>query len=220
MRPCARGTPAGPSPSRSDRWPAEVLIGIDLGQTACKLVALHPTRGVIATAQRGYPTAQPRPGWAEQEPEDWVRAAAGACSEVVRAAGAPILGVALTGATHNAVLLDSEGDPVRPCIALRDGRASRGTGALSLADCAQAARAAALAVHELRIIGGGARSRLWSQIVADALGRPLLVPALSDASSGAALLELYRDARESLGPLTRRLTQLTTTAEPDAAKDW
>ena len=43
-------------------------------------------------------------------------------------------------------------------------------------------------MDELRIIGGGARSALWRQMVADDLGRPLLVPVLIDASAGAALL--------------------------------
>jgi xylulokinase len=107
-----------------------VLIGVDLGQTACKAVALHPTGGVVATAESGYPTSQPWPGWAEQEPDDWLRAGAAACREVVAraaavAAGAEeILGLAITGATHNAVLIDAAGAPVRPCITLRDGRSA------------------------------------------------------------------------------------------------
>jgi xylulokinase len=100
-----------------------LLIGIDLGQTACKALALDPARGVVAVAARGYPTAQPRPGWAEQDPEDWLAAAAAACREVVTARDAPIVAVALTGATHSAVLIDAAGAAVRPCITLRDTRA-------------------------------------------------------------------------------------------------
>ncbi len=102
---------------------AGVVIGIDLGQTACKALALDPDHGVVATAARSYPTSHPRPGWAEQDPEDWVRAAGGACREVVAAAGTEVLGVALTGATHNAVMIDEAGAPARACITLRDTRA-------------------------------------------------------------------------------------------------
>jgi xylulokinase len=100
-----------------------MLIGIDLGQSACKAVALDPVRGVCATATSGYPTSHPFPGRAEQNPQDWLRAAASACREVVGRAGGEVTGVAVTGATHNAVLLDGAGVPLRPCITLRDTRA-------------------------------------------------------------------------------------------------
>lgn len=102
---------------------AGVLIGIDLGQTACKAVALDPARGVVAMAAHGYPTSQPRPDWAEQDPADWLAAAASACREIVTACGADDAAVAVTGATHNAVLVDSSGAAVRPCITLRATRA-------------------------------------------------------------------------------------------------
>ena len=102
-----------------------VLLGIDLGQTACKAVALDPASGVVAAAAHGYPTSQPQPGWVEQDPRDWLTAVASACREVVAtAAGAEIVAVTLTGATHNAVLIAASGAPVRPCITLRDTRAT------------------------------------------------------------------------------------------------
>jgi xylulokinase len=40
----------------------------------------------------------------------------------------------------------------------------------------EVARAAGIPVGELRSVGGGARSRLWSQIKADAVGVPVLLP--------------------------------------------
>lgn len=60
--------------------------------------------------------------------------------------------------------------------------------ALSLADCARAMAAAGLPMRDARLIGGGARSALWAQVVSDALGMPLIVPALAGASAGAALV--------------------------------
>jgi xylulokinase len=43
----------------------------------------------------------------------------------------------------------------------------------------EVARAAGIRVDELRSVGGGARSRLWSQIKADAVGVPVLLPETS-----------------------------------------
>ena len=47
------------------------LLGIDIGSGACKLTLIDVHGNIIATATKEYPTYYPRPGWAEQEPEDW-----------------------------------------------------------------------------------------------------------------------------------------------------
>jgi xylulokinase len=60
--------------------------------------------------------------------------------------------------------------------------------AFSLAECVGEARAAGLAPKDFRLVGGGARSAIWAQIVADAIGVELTRPVLADASAGAALL--------------------------------
>ena len=49
-------------------------------------------------------------------------------------------------------------------------------------------RGYALPVDEIRLIGGGAQSDLWTQIISDVFGRPIVRPAGCDASFGAALL--------------------------------
>jgi xylulokinase len=60
--------------------------------------------------------------------------------------------------------------------------------AFSLRDCITAVQELDVKVESLRIIGGGSRSPLWRQIVADVLQRDLLLPQHQDASLGAALL--------------------------------
>ena len=60
--------------------------------------------------------------------------------------------------------------------------------AFSLRDCRDALGAKGLGFSQARVTGGGARSRLWRQIVADVLGVPLALPAVADASFGAALV--------------------------------
>ena len=41
-----------------------VVIGLDLGTTACKAIALDAEGLVVASAQRQYALATPQPGWA------------------------------------------------------------------------------------------------------------------------------------------------------------
>jgi len=60
--------------------------------------------------------------------------------------------------------------------------------AFSLRDVLDALRGQGLTMDEARIIGGGARSRTWRQIVADVLGISIQMPAVTDASFGAALI--------------------------------
>ena len=60
--------------------------------------------------------------------------------------------------------------------------------AFSLRDVLEQLRAQHLDMGEARIIGGGSRSATWRQIVADALGISILVPRVTDASFGAALI--------------------------------
>jgi xylulokinase len=60
--------------------------------------------------------------------------------------------------------------------------------AYAIRDAMTAAEMLGLRYDTLRIIGGGARSATWRQIVADVLGKQILVPANGDASFGAAVL--------------------------------
>jgi hypothetical protein len=47
------------------------FIGVDVGTTAVKTIAISPEGKVIARAEQGYPLSTPREGWSEQDPEDW-----------------------------------------------------------------------------------------------------------------------------------------------------
>lgn len=60
--------------------------------------------------------------------------------------------------------------------------------AFSLNDCFQIVNNMNVEIKEIRLIGGGAKSTLWSQIVSDVIGLPLLRPENDDSSFGGALL--------------------------------
>ncbi len=60
--------------------------------------------------------------------------------------------------------------------------------AFSLRDCYRTIEEMGLETYEFILIGGGAKSPLWAQIVCDVFDAPVLVPGSCDASFGAALL--------------------------------
>jgi xylulokinase len=60
--------------------------------------------------------------------------------------------------------------------------------AFSLLDCRRIFDEMGLSITQLRLIGGGAKSALWSRIVCDVFGKELIRPKSCDASFGAALL--------------------------------
>ena len=95
---------------------ADVLVGLDVGTSAVKAVAISPKGEVLGLAEEPYPLATPRPGWAEQDPDDWWRAAQTALSRV------PAGPVGLTGQMHGLVALDEDDRVIRPAILWNDGR--------------------------------------------------------------------------------------------------
>jgi xylulokinase len=96
------------------------LVGLDVGTTGVKALALSPDGRVLATATHAYPLSTPRPGWAEQDPDDWRRAADAALSEVTR--GRKVAGIGFSGQMHGLVVLDDAGRVIRPAILWNDQR--------------------------------------------------------------------------------------------------
>jgi xylulokinase len=93
------------------------LVGLDVGTTGVKAIAVSPNGEVVATAEREYPLSTPRPGWSEQDPEDWWRAAEAALAELP----APTT-IGLSGQMHGLVALDSNDRVLRPAILWNDQR--------------------------------------------------------------------------------------------------
>ncbi len=100
-----------------------VTIGLDVGTSALKAVAVDAGGGIRARASESYPLATPRPGWSEQEPEDWWRAAR-RCLARLRAEldDVEILGLGLSGQMHGSVFLDADGTVIRPALLWNDAR--------------------------------------------------------------------------------------------------
>jgi xylulokinase len=94
------------------------LIGLDVGTTGVKALALSEDGALVGRAEEEYPLSIPRPGWVEQDPEDWVRAAESA----LKALGAKADRVGLSGQMHGLVALDADRRVLRPAILWNDQR--------------------------------------------------------------------------------------------------
>jgi xylulokinase len=93
------------------------VIGLDIGTTSAKGIALDSEGNVVATATEEYPLSTPQPGWAEQDPELWWTAAQRVLAQLP--ANLPI---GLSGQMHGLVVLDERGDVLRPAILWNDQR--------------------------------------------------------------------------------------------------
>src|SRR6185437_13169517 len=110
----------------------KIVIGLDLGTSALKAVALDAEGALVAQAGAAYPTSAPQPGWAEQHPADWRAAAFSALRALFAAlpAFAEPLGLALSAQLPTLALLDRTGAALRPAIVWYDGRAGAEAGHL------------------------------------------------------------------------------------------
>ena len=94
------------------------LVGLDVGTTGVKALVLSADGEVVGRAEEGYELSIPRPGWAEQDPEDWVRASGRALQRL----GVEDERVGLSGQMHGLVALDAEQRVLRPAILWNDQR--------------------------------------------------------------------------------------------------
>ena len=104
------------------------LIGIDIGTSATKTVMFDEKFGVICSSSQEYPMYQPQNGWAEQKPQDWRDAVLNTIKDVVSKSGVnaeDIAGIGLSGQMHGLVMLDENGELLRPSIIWCDQRTSK-----------------------------------------------------------------------------------------------
>jgi xylulokinase len=105
-----------------------VLVGLDVGTTGVKAIAIEKDGEVVARAEEPYPLSTPQPGWAEQDPDDWVRASEAALGRL----GVEVGAVGLSGQMHGLVSLGGDDVPLRPAILWNDQRTA--------AECAEIER--------------------------------------------------------------------------------
>jgi xylulokinase len=97
-----------------------LAVGLDVGTTGVKALAVAEDGAVVGRAEREYGLSTPNPGWAEQDPEDWWKAASGALEEL--GAAGEVAGIGLSGQMHGLVALDADERVLRPAILWNDQR--------------------------------------------------------------------------------------------------
>ena len=105
---------------------AEILVAIDVGTSGARATAFDLAGRQQLEVRRGYPTATPKPGWAEQDPRAWRSASLAALADLVRRLGArrPVRAIGLTGQCPSVCLVDERGAPVSTGLIYRDNRAT------------------------------------------------------------------------------------------------
>lgn len=101
------------------------FLGIDIGTSGTKTLAVTTAGKVLASATAPHPSSSPRPGWIEQDPADWWRGVGATVRDVVGrldGGAASIAGIGLDGHMSSLVAIDEAGEPLRPCITVADGR--------------------------------------------------------------------------------------------------
>lgn len=127
-------------------------MGIDVGTGGTRALLLDETGTVrFAFTAAHAEMKMERPLWAEQDPDDWWRAAQLAVQGVLAEAGiagGQVKGIGLSGQMHGATLLDEAGEVVRPALIWCDQRSQQQV--------------------------DGINSRLGKQAVLDATANPVL----------------------------------------------
>ncbi len=115
------------------------FLGIDVGSSSVKVAVLDAETGkLIAQAQSPETEMEisaPQAGWAEQDPASWWENLVLACRKIQQSGAYrkdAVAGIGISYQMHGLVLVDRDGQPVRPSIIWCDSRATPiGEGAAS-----------------------------------------------------------------------------------------
>jgi gluconokinase len=104
-----------------------VLVGVDLGTSAVKVLACTIDGKTVAERAADYPLSTPRPGYVEQDAEVVYRAAMKALQDVleeVRLRGDEAAAIGISAAMHGVLPVDAQGEPCGPLITWMDRRSA------------------------------------------------------------------------------------------------
>ncbi len=102
-----------------------VYLGVDIGTSGTKTLAVRADGAILAEANAGYPLYHPQPLWSEQDPEDWWKATVKTIRTVVKKAKlkpADVRGIGLSGQMHGSVFLDAQDRVIRRALLWNDQR--------------------------------------------------------------------------------------------------
>lgn len=101
------------------------FMGIDLGTSSVKCILVDEHGIVKDETSTEYPLLQPKPGWAEQHPEDWWQGTIACIRDLLAKSGIAkqdIHAIGLSGQMHGSVFLDADLQVIRPALLWCDQR--------------------------------------------------------------------------------------------------
>lgn len=103
--------------------PSDLFLGIDVGTSGCRAVAITADGVVVARSRASLPEPQHQGEAIEQNPEDWWQALKQALQELFHAVPArAIRAIAVDGTSGTVLLVDSTGEPLTPALLYNDSR--------------------------------------------------------------------------------------------------
>ncbi len=102
-----------------------VFLGVDIGTSGTKTLAVDEKGKILAEAAESYPCYYPATQWTEQDPDDWWKATRKTIKAVVAQAelkADEVKAIGLSGQMHGSVFLDKRGKVIRNAILWNDQR--------------------------------------------------------------------------------------------------
>jgi xylulokinase len=102
-----------------------VFLGVDVGTSGTKTIAVKEDGTIVGSSTVEYPLFSPKPGWSEQNPDDWWQATIRGVQQVLRKSRIKpkdIKGIGLSGQMHGSVFLDKSHQVIRPALLWNDQR--------------------------------------------------------------------------------------------------
>ena len=90
----------------------QLLLGIDIGTSACKVAVFDPQGKVLAQSNKPYKVYYPEQGWAEQDPDEWWSAICAGIREILDSSNISaedIAGIGVDGQSWSAIPVDKDG---------------------------------------------------------------------------------------------------------------
>jgi len=105
-----------------------LYIGADLGTSSLKLLLVNDKGEILNSVTRDYPLIFPRPGWCEQDANEWWNAFVPAVKSLLDGHDLDeVKAIGLGGQMHGLVILDDKDELIRPVILWNDGRTDEET---------------------------------------------------------------------------------------------
>jgi xylulokinase len=103
----------------------KLFLGLDVSTTGAKALLINEKGAVISSATEPLTLSTPHPLWSEQDPRAWWTGIALSIQQALKQAGvsgSEVTAIGLTGQMHGLVLLDEQGEVLRPAILWNDQR--------------------------------------------------------------------------------------------------